>query len=95
MAVLPLLIAPLQRQPLPGRFAALFANDYTLGWLIEGENGAHWMTWGSAADRDSALRCRDEVLARSCPREVLIWHQPLPKDLTPDQVAIIRAAQAG
>lgn len=93
MAAPPLLIAPLIRRPLPAPLADRFAKDYALGWLVQTENGFGWVVWGSSATIEGALRCRAEILAKSGPREVLISHEPLPKDLTVDQVAQIRTAQ--
>lgn len=99
MALLPLLISqeqhrltPEQQKRLPPKLAALF-DDYTLGWLIEGDESAHWVTWGSSSSLEAALQVRDKILAENGPREVLIWHEPLPRDLTVDQVAQIRSAQ--
>lgn len=99
MALLPLLISPQQhrlspelRKRLPRKLAALY-DDYTLGWLVEGETGARWMVWGSSANLEAAFKVRDQILAENGPREVLTWHEPLPEDLTVDQVAQIRAAQ--
>ena len=92
----PLLIAPEQRRVppnIPERFKSLF-DGYTLGWLQECQNGEfYWLTWGLSKDKENTLKCRDEVLQKQGPREVLIWDQPLPKALTADQVAEIRAGQ--
>lgn len=90
---LPLLIAPLQRRPLPAKVAAMFASDYTLGWLCKTETGYGWVTWG-LLPKERALQAAQETLREHGPRELLIWDLPLTKELTDDQVVVIRAAQS-
>lgn len=94
MPLVALLAAPRDRTPLPDRFAAKFAGEYCLGWLFEAGAGARWMTWGSCNDKPAALEAMEETLDKhGRNREVLVWDEPLPVNLTTDQVAAIRAGQ--
>lgn len=85
---LPLLVAPLQT-----KFGVI---GYSFGWVLTFGDGSHfWTTWGNSKDAENAARVVWETLEKQGQREVLWWHEPLPRNarLTAEQLAEIRAAQ--
>lgn len=88
----PLLVAPMKRTG-PPALERFLAGTYTLGWLVAGEPTCRWMTWGNSKDKDNAMKVVAETLAKQGPREVLIWDEPLPKDIPAETVDLIRRSQ--
>lgn len=86
--VLPLLISKEDNQ-------TIRKDDYKLGWLFKDENGnkAYWMTWGSSANLESALKVAQEVIEEKGRRDVFISDTPLTKNPTAEQVDVLKQVE--
>ena len=61
-------------------------TDYKLGWLYKDDKEGYWQVWGSSKDKETALECAKDVLKKQGERDVFIADEPIPINLTMEQI---------
>lgn len=64
----------------------ILPTDYKLGWLYKDDKEGYWQVWGSSKDKETALKCAKNVIEKQGERDILISDEPIPINLTTEQI---------
>jgi hypothetical protein len=64
----------------------ILPTDYKLGWLYKDDKEGYWQVWGSSKDKETALKCAKDVIEKQGERDILISDEPIPINLTTEQI---------